>query len=144
MTSLSNSKYSFACQSNVLRVLLLLSVTNLDAEQDQGFYNKEKHEFSSVQGHFFESDVPKCENQTACMVTLDADYFLTAGYSADRLQDLFISKLKNLHLCGNMKVASHAPIRKAFINNLLEDDDGDKLNIMRADDSGWEVQRIRS
>ena len=94
MTSLSNSKYSFACQSNVLCVLLLLSVTNLDAEQDQGFYNKEKHEFSWVQGHFFESDVPKCENQTACMVTLDADYLLTARYSADRLQDLFVSKLK--------------------------------------------------
>ena len=34
-----------------------------------------------------------------------------------------------------MKVASYVPIRKAFVTNLLEDDDG---NIMRADDSGVE------
>ena len=29
------------------------------------------------------------------MVTLDADYFLTARYSAGRLQDLFVSRLKS-------------------------------------------------
>ena len=42
-----------------------------------------------------------------------------------------------------MKVASHAPIRKAFVNNLLEDNDGDKLNIMRADDSGGKDTSLR-
>ena len=42
-----------------------------------------------------------------------------------------------------MKVASHTPIRKAFVNNLLEDNDGDKLNIMRADDSGGEDTSLR-
>ena len=42
-----------------------------------------------------------------------------------------------------MKIASHAPIRKAFVNNLLEDNDGDKLNIMRADDSGGEDTSLR-
>ena len=42
-----------------------------------------------------------------------------------------------------MKVASHAPIREAFVNNLLEDNDGDKLNIMRADDSGGEDTSLR-
>ena len=39
-----------------------------------------------------------------------------------------------------MKVASHVPIRKAFVTNLLEDDDG---NIMRADDSGVEGTFLR-
>ena len=34
-----------------------------------------------------------------------------------------------------LKVASHVPIRKAFVTNLLEDDGGDELNVMRADDS---------
>ena len=42
-----------------------------------------------------------------------------------------------------MKVASHAPIRKAFVINLLEDNNGDKLNIMRADDSGGEGTFLR-
>ena len=42
-----------------------------------------------------------------------------------------------------MKFASHVPIRKAFVNNLLEDNDGDKLNIMRADDSGGEDTSLR-
>ena len=46
-------------------------------------------------------------------------------------------------MCGNTKVACHAPIRKAFVNNLLEDNDGDKLNIMRADDSGGEDTSLR-
>ena len=41
--------------------------------------------FVGSQGHFLESDVPRCENQTGCMVTLDADYFLIACYSTDRL-----------------------------------------------------------
>ena len=45
MTFLSNSKYGFTFQSNMLRISLLLSVTAPDAEQDQGYSNKGKHEF---------------------------------------------------------------------------------------------------
>jgi len=54
---LSESKYGFACQGNILRISLLRAATAPDAEQDQG-----KHEFSWAVmphiGHFFESDVP--------------------------------------------------------------------------------------
>ncbi|KAJ7639802.1 glycoside hydrolase family 38 protein [Mycena polygramma] len=54
---LSESKYGFACQSNVLRISLLRAATEPDAEQDQG-----EHSFSWAvmphKGHFLESDVP--------------------------------------------------------------------------------------
>ncbi|KAI0270408.1 alpha-mannosidase [Gloeopeniophorella convolvens] len=54
---LSESKYGFSCQGNVLRISLLRAATAPDAEQDQG-----KHEFSWAvyphEGHFLESDVP--------------------------------------------------------------------------------------
>ncbi|PPQ95115.1 hypothetical protein CVT25_011658 [Psilocybe cyanescens] len=54
---LSESKYGFSCQGNVLRISLLRSSTAPDAEQDQG-----EHNFSWAvmphEGHFLESDVP--------------------------------------------------------------------------------------
>ncbi|KAH7908394.1 glycoside hydrolase family 38 protein [Hygrophoropsis aurantiaca] len=54
---LSESKYGFACEGNVLRISLLRAATAPDAEQDQG-----EHEFSWAVmphvGHFLESDVP--------------------------------------------------------------------------------------
>jgi alpha-mannosidase len=54
---LSESKYGFSCQGNVLRISLLRAATAPDAEQDQG-----KHYFSWAvmphEGHFLESDVP--------------------------------------------------------------------------------------
>ncbi|KAH9988748.1 glycosyl hydrolases family 38 N-terminal domain-containing protein [Russula vinacea] len=54
---LSESKYGFSCQGNVLRISLLRAATAPDAEQDQG-----KHEFSWAllphRGHFLESHVP--------------------------------------------------------------------------------------
>ncbi len=36
---LSESKYGFSCQGNVLRISLLRAATAPDAEQDQGMYN---------------------------------------------------------------------------------------------------------
>ncbi|KAI9508062.1 glycosyl hydrolases family 38 N-terminal domain-containing protein [Russula earlei] len=54
---LSESKYGFSCQGNVLRISLLRAATAPDAEQDQG-----KHEFSWAvlphRGHFLQSYVP--------------------------------------------------------------------------------------
>ncbi|KAF7327956.1 Glycoside hydrolase family 38 protein [Mycena kentingensis (nom. inval.)] len=54
---LSESKYGFSCQGNVLRISLLRAATEPDAEQDQG-----EHTFSWAvlphKGHFLESDVP--------------------------------------------------------------------------------------
>jgi len=54
---LSESKYGFACQGNVLRISLLRASTAPDAEQDQG-----EHRFSWAvlphEGHFLDSDVP--------------------------------------------------------------------------------------
>ncbi|KAL4077552.1 glycoside hydrolase family 38 protein [Scleroderma citrinum] len=55
---LSESKYGFSCEGNVLRISLLRAATAPDAEQDQG-----THEFSwAVMPHvgsFLESDVPQ-------------------------------------------------------------------------------------
>ncbi|KAH7882020.1 glycoside hydrolase family 38 protein [Phlebopus sp. FC_14] len=55
---LSESKYGFACEGNVLRISLLRAATAPDAEQDQG-----RHKFSwAVMPHvgsFLESDVPE-------------------------------------------------------------------------------------
>ncbi|KAG8215120.1 Aldehyde/histidinol dehydrogenase [Butyriboletus roseoflavus] len=55
---LSESKYGYACEGNVLRLSLLRAATAPDAEQDQG-----KHEFSWAVlphvGSFLESDVPR-------------------------------------------------------------------------------------
>jgi len=54
---LSESKYGFSCQGNVLRMSLLRAATAPDTEQDQG-----EHRFSWAvmphEGHFLESDVP--------------------------------------------------------------------------------------
>jgi len=54
---LSESKYGFSCQGNVLQISLLRAATAPDAEQDQG-----KHEFSWAvvphHGHFLQSSVP--------------------------------------------------------------------------------------
>ena len=46
MTFLSDSKYGFTFQSNILRISLLRSITAPDAEQDQDYSNKGKHELS--------------------------------------------------------------------------------------------------
>ncbi|KAI6019052.1 glycoside hydrolase family 38 protein [Pisolithus microcarpus] len=55
---LSESKYGFACEGNVLRISLLRAATAPDADQDQGL-----HEFSWAvmphAGSFLESDVPR-------------------------------------------------------------------------------------
>ncbi|KAH9958156.1 glycoside hydrolase family 38 protein [Russula dissimulans] len=54
---LSESKYGFSCQGNLLRISLLRAATAPDAEQDQG-----KHEFSWAvlphRHHFLQSHVP--------------------------------------------------------------------------------------
>ncbi|KAH9965647.1 glycosyl hydrolases family 38 N-terminal domain-containing protein [Russula compacta] len=54
---LSESKYGFSCQGNILRISLLRAATAPDAEQDQG-----THEFSWAvlphHGHFLQSHVP--------------------------------------------------------------------------------------
>ncbi|KAJ7677197.1 glycosyl hydrolases family 38 N-terminal domain-containing protein [Mycena rosella] len=54
---LSESKYGFGCQGNILRISLLRAATEPDADQDQG-----EHTFSWAvmphEGHFLESDVP--------------------------------------------------------------------------------------
>ena len=55
---LSESKYGFSCQGNVLSISLLRSATAPDAEQDQG-----EHRFAWAVmphiGHFLQSDVPQ-------------------------------------------------------------------------------------
>ncbi|KAI9449033.1 glycosyl hydrolases family 38 N-terminal domain-containing protein [Lactarius psammicola] len=85
---LSESKYGFSCQGNVLRISLLRAATAPDADQDQG-----KHEFSWAvlphRGHFLQSSVP------------------IAAY-------LFNSPLHVRHVPGGGAVAAAIPTRVPF------------------------------
>ncbi|KAI9447174.1 glycosyl hydrolases family 38 N-terminal domain-containing protein [Lactarius psammicola] len=85
---LSESKYGFSCQGNVLRISLLRAATAPDADQDQG-----KHEFSWAvlphRGHFLQSSVP------------------IAAY-------LFNSPLHVRHVPGGGAVAAAVPTRVPF------------------------------
>ncbi|KAJ7113374.1 glycoside hydrolase family 38 protein [Mycena epipterygia] len=73
---LSESKYGFACQGNIIRISLLRAATEPDAEQDQG-----EHTFSWAvmphKGHFLESDVP-----TAAYLFNSPLYLRSLGASA--------------------------------------------------------------
>jgi alpha-mannosidase len=163
---LSESKYGFACEGNVLRISLLRAATAPDAEQDQG-----KHAFSWAVmphlGHFFESDVPVAayifnsplhvryipSNARAPLLpTLKTPFevhgasnvFLETVKRGDddkyRLQDSEETVILRLyeayggHGQATLKVASHISVREAYVTNLLEDE-GDQLNILRADDT---------
>ncbi|KII92975.1 glycoside hydrolase family 38 protein [Plicaturopsis crispa FD-325 SS-3] len=163
---LSESKYGFSCEGNVLRISLLRAATAPDAEQDQG-----KHNFSWAvlphQGHFLESDVPVAaylfnspihvrylpgNDIEATLASLKTPFIIEGAPNVfletiKRGEDDFEAKgistttvvLRLYEAFGGhgqakLKIASHIPVSKAFVTNLLEDE-GDELNIMRVDDT---------
>lgn len=151
---LSESKYGFACEGNVLRISLLRAATAPDAEQDQG-----KHEFSwAVMPHvgsFLESDVPMAAfiyNSPLHVRTVPGQ---NAGYVAPPLPfwvegapNIFLETIKRgeddfepnasdttviLRLYeafgghGSVKlhVGKHVPVKRAYVTNILEDTKGE-------------------
>ncbi|KAF7980211.1 hypothetical protein HWV62_39313 [Athelia sp. TMB] len=94
---LSESKYGFACEGNVLRISLLRAATAPDAEQDQG-----KHEFSWAvmphEGHFLESDVPIAayifNSPLHVIYQRNADPFSAVRYSSGVVAKSMVSTIK--------------------------------------------------
>ncbi|KAJ7199975.1 glycoside hydrolase family 38 protein [Mycena pura] len=146
---LSESKYGFACQSNVLRISLLRSATEPDAEQDQG-----EHTFSWAvmphQGHFLESDVPTAAylfNSPLYIRSLGADATLNTSNSPFAIAgapNVFLETVKRGdddsfkaggttsivlrlyeamggHARGQLRIAAGLNVEAAFETNLLED-----------------------
>jgi len=188
---LSESKYGFACQGNILRISLLRSATAPDAEQDQG-----KHKFSWAVmphiGHFLESDVPIAayifnsplhvrylsELSESVLFTLKSP-FVVKGAPNVFLETIKRGEDDNFgskdadpnnrsstttvilrmyeafggHAHAQLRIASHLPISKAYLTNLLEDE-GDELNVTRTngpeetmalqlDFRGFEVKTVK-
>ncbi|KAF8182889.1 alpha-mannosidase [Pholiota molesta] len=142
---LSESKYGFSCQGNILRISLLRSATAPDAEQDQG-----EHRFSWAvmphEGHFLESDVPiagylfNSPLRGARNVILETikrgeyDSF-DAPVNLDEKDSpttiiLRLYEAFGGHAQAKLVISSHLPVVKAFTTNLLEDEDED-LYILR-------------
>ncbi|KAL0956195.1 hypothetical protein HGRIS_002352 [Hohenbuehelia grisea] len=155
---LSESKYGFSCQGNVLRISLLRAATAPDAEQDQG-----EHQFSFAvlphEGHFLESDVPKAAylfnsplhvrvqrnaSSSPGQVTLFKSPFVVEGASNVFLEtikrgedDIFGQSAKSAvttvvlrlyeafggHARAQLRISSDVPVAKAYISNLLEDEE---------------------
>lgn len=151
---LSESKYGFACEGNVLRISLLRAATAPDAEQDQG-----NHEFSwAVMPHvgsFLESDVPMAAfiyNSPLHVRTVPGH---NAGYIAPSLPfwlegapNIFLETIKRGeddfepnasgttvilrmyeafggHGSVKLNVGKHVPVKRAYLTNILEDTKGE-------------------
>ncbi|KAF8900480.1 glycoside hydrolase family 38 protein [Gymnopilus junonius] len=98
---LSESKYGFSCQGNVLRISLLRSATAPDAEQDQG-----EHHFSWAvmphEGHFLESDVPiagylyNSPLRVRCLLSGAPDFtpIVRAPFAIEGAKNVFLETIK--------------------------------------------------
>ncbi|THH17029.1 hypothetical protein EW146_g3709 [Bondarzewia mesenterica] len=163
---LSESKYGFSCQGNVLRISLLRAATAPDAEQDQG-----SHEFSWAvlphQGHFLESDVPIAgflfnspvhvrANLKGGMVDFAAprrpfSLFgahnviletvkrgdLDSDVDGKRTVVLRLYEAYGGHANVDLRVSGSLPVVDAYATNLLEDDKGaELLDFKRIDAEG--------
>ncbi|KAF8228013.1 glycoside hydrolase family 38 protein [Tricholoma matsutake] len=153
---LSESKYGFSCQGNVLSISLLRAATAPDADQDQG-----EHRFSWAvmphEGHFLESDVPvaayiynspirvRCVPEvTDTMLSSLKSPFVVEGArnvfleTVKRGDDDFESKSKATtvtlrlyeafggHAQARLRISCHLSVAKAYTTNLLEDKDEDE------------------
>ncbi|ETW79602.1 glycoside hydrolase family 38 protein [Heterobasidion irregulare TC 32-1] len=158
---LSESKYGFSCQGDVLRISLLRAATAPDAEQDQG-----KHEFSWAvlphQGHFLESDVPiagflfnsplhvraipagsedaappprplaLAGAHNVILETLKRGD-LDSDAAGRRTVVLRLYEAYGGHARADLRVAGTLPVVAAYATNLLEDDAGaEPLEFVRA------------
>ncbi|KAJ8597085.1 glycoside hydrolase family 38 protein [Rhizopogon salebrosus TDB-379] len=161
---LSESKYGFACEGNVLRISLLRSATAPDADQDQG-----KHEFSwAVMPHvgsFLESDVPNAgfiynsplhvrtvPGQSESFLTPSLPFWLEGTpnvflETVKRGEDDFEPKASGTtvilrmyesfggHGSVKLHLGRHFPVKRAYITNILEDTKGELGLVRTADGS---------
>ncbi|KAG1869378.1 glycoside hydrolase family 38 protein [Suillus subalutaceus] len=151
---LSESKYGFSCEGNVLRISLLRAATAPDAEQDQG-----RHEFSwAVMPHvgsFLESDVPIAAfiyNSPLHVRTVPGQ---DAGHVAPSLPfwlegspNIFLETIKRGeddfepnasgttiilrmyeafggHGSVKLYIGKNVPVKRAYVTNILEDTKGE-------------------
>ncbi|TFK38533.1 glycoside hydrolase family 38 protein [Crucibulum laeve] len=177
---LSESKYGFACQGNVMRISLLRAATAPDAEQDQG-----EHHFSWAVlphvGHFLESDVPMAAYlfnsplRVRCLPSGVSDIVssLKSPFVVEGARNVFLETIKRGendsfdapadfetegnkstttvvlrlyeafggHATAHLRIGNHVSVTKAFITNLLEDEE-DELNIVRAEDNGGSTLKL--
>jgi alpha-mannosidase len=151
---LSESKYGFACEGNVLRISLLRAATAPDAEQDQG-----RHEFSwAVMPHvgsFLESDVPMAAfiynsplhvrtvpGQHASHVVPSLPFWLEGApniilETIKRGEDDFEPNASSTtvilrlyeafggHGSVKLHVGKQVPVKRAYVTNILEDTKGE-------------------
>lgn len=150
---LSESKYGFSCQGNVLSISLLRAATAPDAEQDQG-----EHMFSWAvmphEGHFLESDVPMAaqlynsplrvrlvpEGSPVKLWSLRPPFLVEGARNVfletvKRGDDNFESKSRATtiilrlyeafggHAQARLRISRFLPVIKAYTTNLLEDDE---------------------
>ncbi|KAG1744557.1 glycoside hydrolase family 38 protein [Suillus paluster] len=162
---LSESKYGFACEGNVLRISLLRAATAPDAEQDQG-----RHEFSwAVMPHigsFLESDVPMAafiynsplhgqDNPLICAPNI---FLETIKRGEDDFEPKASSTTVILRMYeafgghGSVKlhVGQHVPVKRAYVTNILEDTKGELGLMCTANGStiklefrGFEVKTVK-
>ncbi|KAG2746357.1 glycoside hydrolase family 38 protein [Suillus brevipes Sb2] len=151
---LSESKYGFACEGNVLRISLLRAATAPDAEQDQG-----RHEFSwAVMPHvgsFLESDVPMAAFIYNSPLHGQLGFSDNAGHIVPPLPfwlegapNIFLETIKRGeddfqpnasgttvilrmyeafggHGSVKLHVGEHVPVKRAYVTNILEDIKGE-------------------
>ncbi|KAF9228240.1 glycoside hydrolase family 38 protein [Gyrodon lividus] len=147
---LSESKYGFACEGNVLRISLLRAATAPDAEQDQG-----KHEFSwgivPHVGSFLESDVPIVAYifNSPLHRRGEDDEFGVNGTTKTvvlRLYEAFGG-----HGRVELRIAPHLHVVNAYATNLLEDHKAELALVQDAnshirlnlDFRGFEVKTVK-
>ncbi|OJA11450.1 hypothetical protein AZE42_08844 [Rhizopogon vesiculosus] len=151
---LSESKYGFACEGNVLRMSLLRAATAPDAEQDQG-----RHEFSwAVMPHvgsFLESDVPVAgfiynsplhvrtvPGQSESRLSPTLPFWLDGApnvflETVKRGEDDFESKASDTTVILRMyeafgghgsvilRLGRHLAVKRVYLTNILEDTKGE-------------------
>ncbi|OAX33098.1 glycoside hydrolase family 38 protein [Rhizopogon vinicolor AM-OR11-026] len=161
---LSESKYGFACEGNVLRISLLRAATAPDAEQDQG-----RHEFSwAVMPHvgsFLESDVPMAgfiynsplhvrtvPGQSESRLSPTLPFWLEGApnvilETVKRGEDDFEAKSSDTtvilrmyeafggHGSVKLRLGRHLAVKRVYLTNILEDTKGELGLVRTADGS---------
>ncbi|KAJ7856154.1 alpha-mannosidase [Mycena leptocephala] len=158
---LSESKYGFACQGDILRISLLRAATEPDAEQDQ-----REHKLMPHKDHFLESDVPTAAylfNSLLYIRSLAPGVSartLSTGYSPFDVKgapNVFLETVKRGeddsfksggkttvvlriyetfggHAQAQLRIAGGLGVEAAYETNLLEDiPEGAALTLHRAD-----------
>ncbi|EIN03570.1 glycoside hydrolase family 38 protein [Punctularia strigosozonata HHB-11173 SS5] len=146
---LSESKYGYSCQGNVLNISLLRAATSPDEEQDQG-----THQFSWAVmphiGHFLESDVPQAaylfnapihsryvqdERVESALATMRPPFGVSGAHNVfletvkrgdddDKHTTTVILRLYEAfggHARAKLHIAKHFGVKQAYLTNLLEE-----------------------